>query len=524
MNAACDATDRQATAMVGRARSLMGRYNAAVAFARPELLAVGRDTLLQWTREDERLRHLEHYIADLFRQQAHVRSSEVEQVMGMVDDPFGGVQNIFGMLTSADMRFAPAVAADGSEHPVSQSQVRSYYSASDRHLRRSAYESYTDAYLAHRHTLAATYLASVKQDVFNARVRGFDSSLAAALFADNIPEAVFRRLVDTYEKNIPTWHKYWRVRREVLGLDQLCPYDIWAPLSPAPPVVPFEESVRWICEGMRPLGDDYVNAMRKGCLEDRWVDRYPNEGKREGAFSFGTHDTFPFIMMSYDNSMSAMSTLAHELGHSMHSYYSRKTQPSDYSDYSLFVAEVASNFSQAMTRAYLREAKADDAVFQIALIDEAMSNFHRYFFVMPTLARFELEVHARVERGEGLTADDLMALCADLFIEGYGEDVSYDRERVGIMWATFGHLYHNFYVYQYATGISGAHELAKGILAGESGAAARYLEFLSAGSSVYALDILKRAGVDMTQPAAVETTFAVLADMVDRLESLAGSV
>jgi oligoendopeptidase F len=223
--------------------------------------------------------------------------------------------------------------------------------------------------------------------------------------------------------------------------------------------------------------------------------------------------------MSYGDNLFSLSTLAHELGHSMHSYFTRRNQPFIYSSYSLFVAEVASNFNQAMVRAYLLKQNPDRN-FQISLLEEALSNFHRYFFIMPTLARFELETHRRVERGQGLTANDLIELMADLFSEGYGDTVEVDRQRVGITWATFGHLYQDYYVYQYATGIAGAHALARPILAGEPGAADAYIKFLSAGSSLYPLDALKLAGVDLTQPEPVEAAFAVLAGMVDRLEQL----
>jgi oligoendopeptidase F len=302
-------------------------------------------------------------------------------------------------------------------------------------------------------------------------------------------------------------------------VETLHPYDIWAPLTDSNPAVPYAQGVEWIAQGMQPLGDEYVTALRRGCLEERWVDVYPNQGKRQGAFSFGTPDTHPFIMMSYTDNLTSMSTLAHELGHSLHSYFTWKHQPFAYAEYSLFVAEVASNFNQAMTRAHLLKAQTDPA-FQIPLLEEAMYNFHRYFFIMPTLARFELEVHERVERGQGLTADDLNNLMADLFTEAYGGEMHIDRDRVGITWATFGHLYSNFYVFQYATGISAAHALAAPILAGDTDAARRYVEFLSAGSSLYPVDALKHAGVDMTTPQAVETAFATMAGYVDRLETL----
>jgi oligoendopeptidase F len=267
-------------------------------------------------------------------------------------------------------------------------------------------------------------------------------------------------------------------------------------------------------------------------VEQRWVDKYPNKGKRAGAFSTGAPGTQPFILMSYNYDLFSTSTLAHELGHSMHRYFTQKTQPYVYVPYGLFLAESASNFNQAMVRDYLLKNSAGLATtigctpeqFEIAVIEEAMSNFHRYFFIMPTLARFELEIHERVERGQALTAQTMIDLLADLFAEGYGPDVEMERARVGITWAQFAtHMYRNFYVYQYATGISAAHALAQNILDGKAGAVDRYLGFLRAGGSDFPLETLKRAGVDLATPEPVETTFGVLARYVDRLETLLGS-
>ena len=270
------------------------------------------------------------------------------------------------------------------------------------------------------------------------------------------------------------------------------------------------------------MGKEYVETVRKGCLKDRWVDVYPNQGKSQGAFSSGTQGTYPFIMMSYTDNIGSMSVLAHELGHSMHSYLTWKHQPFVYTGYSLFVAEVASNFHQAMMRGHLLNT-VKDKNFQIALIEEAVGgNFFRYFFQMPTLARFELETHERVERGEPLTADSMISLMADLFTEGFGPNFDMDRERVGMTWSTFQHLFADYYVYAYATGISGAHALAGRILRGEPNAVEDYLGFLKSGSSDYPLNVLKEAGADMTSPKAVEETFAVMESYIDRLEKLVG--
>jgi oligoendopeptidase F len=518
----CDSNDTEAAKQYGRAQGLLGQVRAALAFSQPELLAIGQDTLKTWIEQEPKLAVYEQYLDNLFRLQKHVRSAEVEEVMGMAQDTFNTLRNTYGLLTSADMTFRPAVSEGENEIEIAQGNFWTIMASPDREARRTAWNSYQDSYLALKNTFASNLQASMKAFIFQSRVRGYKSSLEAALYQDNIPVEVFHNLIDTYKKNIPTWHKYWRVRREVLGYDDLHPYDIWAPLTPNEPKVPYEQAVDWIGEGMKPLGDEYVNILRKGCLEDRWVDVFPNQGKRSGAFSSGTHETFPFIMMSYDGDLGAMSTLAHELGHSMHSYLARRTQPAIYSGYTLFVAEVASNFNQALTRAYLRGANTDRD-FQIALIHEAMGNFHRYFFIMPTLARFELEMYTRLEQGKGVTAQDMNTLMADLFEEGYGGEMQIDRDRIGITWAQFVHLYAPYYVYAYATGISAAHAIADKILKGEANSPERYLEALSAGGSLYPIDTLKHAGIDMTSPEAVETTFGVLADMVDRLEQLGQS-
>jgi len=516
---AVNSLDQEAAARSNQARSLMSNYAAAIAFFDPELMQIGFSKLRQWIKEDIRLAFFAHYVDRLEKRQAHVRSGEVEEVLAMVNDPFFAASGIYNTLNNAELAFEPARASDGTQLEVGQASIGALITHADREVRRTAWENYQDGYLKFKNTMAGILTTTIRQDVFNARVRGYESSLHASLAPNNIPVEVFHNLIEVFKKNLPTWHRYWRLRKKLLGYEKFCVYDIKAPLTDKRPAVPFKQAVDWIVEGMAPLGTEYTAILRNGVLEKRWVDYARNRGKREGAFSSGSMGTRPFIMMSYADDVFSLSTLAHELGHSLHSNYSRLYQPFIYSRYSLFVAEVASNFNQAMVRRHLFETQVSPE-FQVSLIEEAMSNYHRYFFIMPTLARFELELHTRVEKGQPINADILVGLAADLFKEGYGDEVEFDRDRIGITWAQFGHMYMNFYVYQYATGISGAHALVDGVLSGKPGAADQYLEFLKLGGSMYPLDALKLAGVDLTSPQPVEIAFDVLASLVDHLEKL----
>jgi len=488
-----DASDQEALARSGQGQGLINKAIAAVSFIEPELMTLGLEQLKKWMDDLPSLAVYKHYFENLERLKAHLRSSEVEEVLAQSSDPMEYFSGSYSSLVNADLEFKLAKAEDGSEREIGQSSINDFITDPDREVRRTAWENYTDAYLQHQNTIAAIQTGGFKGDVFRAKVRRYNSSLEASLFPNNIPVEVFH-----YEK--------------------LHVYDLKAPFTTKKPLIPYQQAIDWICEGMTPLGEEYVSILRKGSLEGRWVDRARNKGKRQGAFSWGTHDTQPFIMMSYADDVFSLSTLAHELGHSMHSYYTQQSQPYVYGDYSLFVAEVASNFNQAMVRDHIFRTQQSPDI-QMALIEETMSNYHRYFFIMPTLARFELEMHERAEKGEPINAQFMIDLTA--FKEGYGEEVEFDKDRIGITWAQFGHMYANFYVYQYATGISGANALVNRVLSEGDEAANDYLEFLKAGNSMYSLDALQKAGVDLTSPEPVKAAFQVLTDTVDRLEKLA---
>ncbi|HUH99118.1 MAG TPA: M3 family oligoendopeptidase, partial [Anaerolineales bacterium] len=438
--AAVDTTDQVAAGMQSRASTMYGQVASAAAFVRPELLTVGKAKLDEWMRRDAKLAVYAHFFDDLFRKQAHVRTGEVEELLGMLADPFSGPASTSSLMANADFKFAPAVTSRARKLVVTQSSIHEILNQPDRKARQTAWDHYMDRHVEFKNTLASNLATSIKANVFYARARNHESSLAASLFEQNVPLEVFHNLINTFQKHLPVWHRYFEIRRKALGQREIAYYDMWAPLARRRVKVSFEQAVDMISEGLAPMGKEYVDVLRKGCLEERWVDRAPNKGKQNGAFSYGAPGTHPFIMMSFTDEVGSLSTLAHELGHSMHSYLTWQNQPLVYADYSLFVAEVASNFHQAMVRAHLLKT-VKDANFQITLIEEAMSNFFRYFFQMPTLARFELATHQRIEQGEALTADSMINLMADLFAEGFGAKVKVDRPRVGMVWSTFGHLF-----------------------------------------------------------------------------------
>jgi oligoendopeptidase F len=522
MATAVDTSDDTAKAIAGQIGGLAAKFSAAAAFAEPEMVAMV-DRLLEWSDSEPNLAIYKHYFEHLKQQANHTRSTEVEEVLGMLGEPFSGAGRTSGELADVDLRREDIIDAAGNTKPHKQVAK---IDSSERELRRQTWEKDADAYVAYQNTFASNYITSVQQNTLRAKVRRYDSVLQMRMEPTGLPVQVFHNLIDAFKANLGTWHKYWDVKRQILGVDELRPYDIWAPIVDKPPVIPFEQAVDWMGEAIRPLGDDYVATMRKGCLEDDWIDRAYNLEKANGAFSsLSVEGSPPYIMMSYDDTLLAMSTLAHELGHSMNLMMIGQQQPMIYNlandMASDSVIETPSNFHQAMTRAYLREIKKDDEQFLIAMIDEAMSNFHRYFFYMPSIARFEYEVHRRVMEGEPLNASILNEIMGGFMAEGYGDTMGFNADYAGITWAQLSHVFHPFYTFQYAIGISAAYAIADDVLAGKAGAAENYLKFASVGTSVDALASFDVAGVNMRDREAIDKAFAVMADLVNQLETLA---
>ncbi|NIV15497.1 MAG: oligoendopeptidase F, partial [Aliifodinibius sp.] len=511
---------------LGQASSLQAQYSAATSFSVPELIQ-DPEKLRKWGQNEPKLKLFAHFFDNLIRQQKHMRSAEVEEILSMVNEPFGNTHQTYTELVNTDLGFEDSLDMQGRNYKIKQSTLSNSLQSPDRKRRETAWKNYFDGYLSMQNTLAANYITWIKQQVFMARVRGYDSVLEMRLSPFNLPLEVFHNLIDTFKQKLPVWHRYWDVRKKALGLDKIKPYDLWAPIGINSPDIPYAQAVDWIGNSLEVLGEEYVPIMRRGALEERWVDWAPNIEKRQGAASWRRYLMPPWIFMSYNESVFSLSTLAHELGHSMHTYLASENQPEVYFGFgslSSTVAETASNFNQVMTRAYLREIKQDDPDIMIAMVEEAMANFHRYFFIMPTLARFEYEVFDRAEQGKPLSVKIFNDIMKDLFAEGYGDTLEDDPERTGITWATFLHLYMPFYTFQYAIGISAAHAIGEKILAGNEGSADKYLAFLKAGGSHYTMDLFKLAGVDMTTPEPVISAFNVMEENIDLMEKYGGPV
>jgi oligoendopeptidase F len=445
---------------------------------------------------------------------------EVEELLARAGEMAAASEITHSVLEDGELPLGQITNEFGQTVRLAQGNLQRYLSSVDRRVRQEAWEESADAYLAFRNTFAATLAGAVKRDVFYARARGYDSSLHAALAGDDIPLAVFHNLLDTVWRHFPVWHRYFNVRRRLLGLPEgeLHGYDLEAPLARELDFS-WEQGVDTILASLVPLGSEYVAEVRRGMAE-RWTDRCANLGKGGGAFSSGTFGTEPFISMTWQDNLTSVSTLAHEIGHSMHSLLTWKNQPVTYARYGMSAAETASNLNQALMGSHLLDER-NDRDWTIAVIEERMANYMRYLFTMPILARFELAAHERVETGGALSADWMSRTLLGFYREGYGPEVVIDPARMGITWARFSHLFMNFYVFQYGIGIAAAAALSAAILNDGDAVRERYLTFLRTGGSVDPIVALRDAGIDMSSPEPIERAFALMSSYVDRLEELA---
>lgn len=513
-----DNTNSTYVALEARATSLYVQVQGALSYIVPEILAIETSKINQFLEEKEELGIYRHALDEIMRQKEHTLSKEEEAILAQVGELSSAPGDIFNMINNADMKFPTIIDEDGQEKELTHGRYVQFLESRDRRVRQDAFNAMYDTFRKQKHTLAATLTASVKKDIFYARVRRYDSALAAALDADNIPLDVYTNLIDTIHEHLPLFYRYINLRKKVLELDELHMYDVYVPLVHEVKMnYRYQEAIQLVKESLTPLGDEYLQVLDKAFTE-RWIDVYENIGKRSGAYSSGTYGTPPYILLNYQDTLDNVYTLTHELGHSLHSYYSRKEQPFVYSNYTIFVAEVASTLNEALLTHYLLET-TEDPKKKMYILNHYLDSFRGTVFRQTMFAEFEKLIHERVEAGQALTADELSKLYYDLNLLYFGPDMVVDPD-IELEWARIPHFYYNFYVYKYATGFSAAAALSKQILEEGAPAVERYLSFLKSGGSDYPIELLKKAGVDMTSPEPIRQALQIFEQTLIELEQL----
>ena len=516
-----DTRAETAQSMYARVAAKYASAAAALSFAEPEILALPEQTLRAIV-EDDRLAGYRFLLEDLLRRKPHTLSAPEEKLLAAFSEVASAPSEISDSLQDADLVFDPALDAAGQSHEVTGSNYILLQTSSDRTLRENAFRSYYKGYRQHINTFAATYSGAVKAATAEAAARYYPSSRAMAMAGENIPESVYDNLVDTVRAHLPAMYRYVSLRKRLLGVDELHYYDVYAPLvAENTKHYTYDEAQQMVLEAVAPLGEDYVREVRRG-LSQRWVDVYPNKGKSGGAYSSGTYDSEPYIMMNFTGTLDSVSTLAHEMGHSMHSLLANRHQPPQYADYTLFVAEVASTVNENLMIEQLLKKEHDPAA-RLSLLNQYLENFKGTVFRQTMFAEFERDAHAMRERGEALSPAALNALYGKLVRDYFGPELAEDAE-YALEWARIPHFYRPFYVYKYATGYSTAVALSEAILSEGAPAVKRYLEFLSMGGSVYPLDELRHAGVDLNTPAPIDAALNKFSRLLDDAEDCAAKL
>ena len=502
----------------GRAQMLLVQLSEAGAFVEPEILDIPEDKLKEMIEHEEGLQVYRTYFFRLLRRKSHILSKEMEELLAAAEEVAEGPKDTFMMFNNADLKF-PTVKGEG-EQPVeiTHGNYVRLLESQDREVRREAFEGLYATYGKFKNTLATTYRANVKQAGFFAKARNYGSSREAALGGSVIPTEVYDSLIESVHAHLPALHKYVSVRKQVLGVPELHMYDLYVPMvGEVDRKIPYEEAREMVLEGLVPLGGDYLALLKKGFSEG-WIDVYENEGKRSGAYSWGAYGTHPYVLLNYQDNLNNVFTLAHEMGHALHSYYSDETQPYIYAGYKIFVAEVASTCNEALLIRYLLDHSKDEKE-KAYLLNYFLEQFRGTLFRQTMFAEFEREAHAKAEAGETLTAEVLCELYYDLNKKYFGDEIVVDEE-IALEWARIPHFYTPFYVYQYSTGFSAAIAISSKILKGEPGIVEKYKKFLSSGSSLDCIDLLKLCDVDMTSREPVEEALKVFENTLEEFAKI----
>jgi len=513
-----DTTNSFYQSLNDRAQTLYTEASSIASYIVPEILSIDEEKIQSFLNENEELKLYEHALNEVNRQRPHVLSSEQEAILAQAADALASSSGTFGKLNNADLEFPTIQDENGEEVEVTHGRYISFMESANRRVRKDAFHAVYSTYEKFKNTFASTLSGAVKKDNFYAKVRNYESARQAALSANNIPESVYDNLVETVNKHLPLLQRYVTLRKKVLDVDELHMYDLYTPLvKDVEMKISYEEAKDFLIKGLAPLGEEYINIVKEG-FDNRWVDVYENKGKRSGAYSSGTYGTNPYILMNWQDNVNNLFTLAHEFGHSVHSYYTRKHQPYPYGNYSIFVAEVASTCNENLLNDYLLKT-IDDEKKRLYLLNHYLEGFRGTVFRQTMFAEFEHDIHVRAQNGEPLTPELLTTIYYDLNKKYFGDEIVVDKE-IGLEWARIPHFYYNYYVYQYATGFSAATALSQQILEEGESAVTRYIEFLKAGSSDYPIEVLKKAGVDMTSAQPIEQACKVFEEKLNEMEEL----
>ena len=509
-----DTRINQNQASATKTEMLSTELSMATSYIVPEIISIEDEKLKEYLK-DEKLKFYEKYINDILREKPHTLSESEEEILAATSDIARASENIYDMLSFADLKFPEIENEDGEKVRLTHSNYSLFLKSKDLRVREEAFKGIYSVYKEYKNTFASTLSGGINSEIFYSKIRKYESALQGSLFQDDVSVEVYTNLIKAVDESLDTLNEYIDLKKKFLKLDEIHMYDLYLPLTDNFDMkVTYDEAQEIILKALAPLGEEYLEIIKEA-FNDRWVDVYENEGKQGGAYSWGSYDSHPYILMSYKDDLNSLFTLVHELGHSVHSYYSRKTQPYIYSSYKIFVAEVASTLNELLLINYLIEnSKSKEE--RIYLLNYYLEQFRTTVYRQTMFAEFEKITHEKVESGEPLTADEYTQIYYDLNKKYYGQSAIVDEE-IGLEWARIPHFYSNFYVYKYATGFSAASALSQHILEKKENAVEKYLEFLKSGGSEYPLVQLRNAGVDMEKKESIEQALDVFKELIDKL-------
>ncbi|WP_163860116.1 oligoendopeptidase F [Paenibacillus elgii] len=513
-----DMADPTYQALSDKSKRLSVEAGEATSFISPEILSLSDDQL-QKLVNDPQLAFYKRTLEELIREKQHVLSKAEEALLAQVGNLSQAPSTIYGMINNADIKFPKVKNEKGEEVELTHGRYIQFLESRNRDVRKQAFEAMYATYAKQKNTIASTLAANVTKNIFYSKIRKYPSTLEMSLFGDNIKKEVYTNLIDTIHESLPLMHRYMELRRKLMKVDKLHMYDLFAPLVEEYDLeINYEEAKKTVKESLKPLGEEYLKTLQDG-FEGGWIDIYENEGKRNGAYSWGAFGTHPYVLLNHKDNLNSMFTLTHEMGHALHSYLSDANQPYRYAQYTIFLAEVASTLNEALLMDYLLK-KSTDKKEKMYLLTYYMDQFRTTVFRQTMFAEFEKIIHEKAEQGETLTPQRLSQIYYDLNVQYYGKDMAVDQD-IEMEWARIPHFYNSFYVYKYATGFSAATSFAKQILDEGQPAVDRYLGFLKSGSSDYSINILRKAGVDMSTPEPIKQAMSVFKELLEQMEALA---